>query len=593
MNRRLKVISKVIRVSSLFDTNGPRLDINNPTLANYNVIAFQVTGNLSYDNNAGLQYSDEFLEEKAKSFIHIAKETNASLVLTPEGSIKASLIDEIISDNSQWPADGKLWCFCATGIPNDEYNTMCSRYDSDMTIRLYRSDENTCKKYINSLWYLFRISHNELCVIVQLKMASMIDELHTGEDLGMTIGNTLYLFDLGIGNNSSQLFTSLICSDAIGQSITPLLSIASSSTLLLFNPQFNPKPRASSFQTFRTTFFGDQNINDPKMIVLNWGDKSSINNTNICINDGTGSSIITSSNRSVFHTKELNKNRKINRMKGLYLFYDDDRHIDFWKLHNDEIVLQFMLKNLESYGNNSHLFSPYSVLSDNVYYFNYDRHEWIEHIIANCDHSFEDKLTQSTKHQLPFCCRKNEANCCIADGCNLIYCDFFFALCFGDSKKDQINMNREVGNKITNALDSDSISRQSKSIFLYEKLVELLDNNVFPESLKALYYDNNLFSIDPNAAETGSNQIYNLCPIAGYSHQRAIVSILDSSVISEIESVYCTLFDVTHEEYKNQIIIYCRDQKTGSFVPYSAPHMQNSFKDPKLTIHPASIKSMR
>lgn len=582
----------VKKVSEYFPSGYPCLDINNPKLDNCNAIIFQVCGNLSFASNTGLQYSDAQLGGKALAFVHIAKKTNASLALTPEGSIEVALIDKIITNESLWPSLGKLWCLCATGIPDAEFDPLISRYMAIPSVTIHCSDIRTRKEHINSLWYLFKISNNELCVIVQLKTAAMRDENHMTEDLGLSTGGTVFLFDLIDKGTHGQLFASLICADAIGSSISNLLNAASSNSLFLFNPQFNAKPRASSFQVFRTSFFGEKNIVEPKMIVLNWGEESSINKNAIVISDGTGSAVITSSNRSNFHNETLNKNRKRNGTQGLYFFYDDDRHIDFWKLQNKEVVTKIMVKNACTYGIEKHLFTEFSVLVENVYYFNNTTNNWDEHKKADCDLPFNDESMSSRMHPLPYPCLRNEDDCCIMNGCNLVYCDYFFALCFGDCEKDQISMEKEVGKKITIALDRDSILKQRKATFLYKQLVKLLEQNVFPESLKN-HFQECVFEIETNAAETGSNQIYNIRPASGATHKKGIVSILDSVLVEEVETLYKRLYSATNKEYKDQIVVYFRDNDSNAFIPFSSPHTQSSFMNSKLTQNPTSYKNAR
>lgn len=598
-------MSTFIKMSDKLSEHNVSLKANRTDVeSDYSILQLQCCGNLQYSKEFGIKCIDKEYPKKISNFINLAKNENSALVITPECSIPMDIIIKIINNKDKWPQLGNLWCLCAEGCPVVNFQHIIKKLNNKPTVELILNDENiTYSNYVNALWYLFVINKDLICVTIQLKQKNMKDTslLHEGKDLSK--GNTTYIFDLN-GNQptpTKNILLSLICADALSLSTAQLLSSIPNTYPLLINPQLNAEPFSSRFVVFRKKYFTESCIDKTRMITANWAINTNIIERSVLKEAGSSYYADIASNGK-YHVDLICKDlalfnhRLINHRKGMINFLEKEYSI--WNLGNEEQCISYHIMKQEYFGGDRSLDIQYDPHVHDKYLFKNE--QWKSQDKPNClclwgKYFFKKYAEDMDKQQyLPI-----NTNDCInkmcVEKCDWLYNDFLFGVCFGSFLKGELESNCEESHRTILSLNSKSENNCTKKRRLFEKLIELLGKNQFPNSLMYLN-DNHKFEIDQNCAETGSNNIYNLAIIKAppdkmeLVYKKAIVSIIDTDDISDAEFLYNYLKDSTRLDYKDQIIVYYRSDD-DHFIAYDKPHTESNIgiSNPGFTLKTSSI----
>ncbi|AOZ92426.1 hypothetical protein [Paenibacillus crassostreae] len=311
----------------------PQFDLCKNDSATFTVLKLQCKGNIIASPEEGPRFENsDYTINLFPDALRLAKTKNVDLFLTPEYSIPLNIIEQIISTESMHPPLGKLWCICTQGIEVDVFDQFIKDLKGNAKLVVITdAAENYSKRFfVNSLFYIFKLTSGKLCITPQLKTKSMADRSLECEEVGLSLGSIIYRF----GRNQPNQLISLICADSLNQrdvSISKLFECGNESIVLL-HPQLNTKPRQDDFSSLRKELFRSNEGSKLVYISQNWAEDSSI-----AIKDSGDSELIDSPWSSIY-VKNNNKNwnndtrshRKNNHLKGLGFAYWLDKKVNIW-----------------------------------------------------------------------------------------------------------------------------------------------------------------------------------------------------------------------------------------------------------------------
>ncbi len=239
----------------------------------YSMLLYQHRGTFA---SSATTFGNEYdSTSKFNSFLALAKSENVALVLTPEYSCPWNSIDWLLSDETRWPNDGKLWAICCESITPNEVNTFEDKFNGN-NIEIFVDKTpftNGNGVLLDPLCYIFRCQvngENKLLVLMQFKTQHMGVWTSPEEQQKYIWGNDIYV--LRNSENSIYLFTN-ICSEAIEFRINDAFQNQvqnrwDHNPYIILNPQMNPQPSHDAFKNFRKSIL-DYDLKD--IISLNWG----------------------------------------------------------------------------------------------------------------------------------------------------------------------------------------------------------------------------------------------------------------------------------------------------------------------------------
>lgn len=590
-------MTKFKRLSKLFPNNSLIVNRTNSESI-YDIMKFQPKGVLSYSSERGIHTNESSYIEKVAGFINNVQERQPSLVVTPEGSIPFEVLKQIIDNKSRWPDLYKLWGFCMEGIDKKDFKILVESYNRDDSLKVVIEDSITYKAHVNSLWYIFRIDEEHLCIVIQLKNAPSSDRDIEHEARDLTIGNTIYVFDLDNGEPTKNTLISLICSDAIQLDTNKIITELGKSYPMIINHQCNEKPFDERFIDFRNSIFRAVSILKKRCIVANWAKGTELKKV-FTINESGNAYYNHLSVNGHSHPKKIfsDKDSYSHRMKSQLLgvkYYASDK-CNIWSYPNEENIFSFFVKKDEAYVENS-LSTNYDPLMKECYLFNDNKNCW-ESTEKNCILDNEEGSNNIYISEKEFLrpikykeCEKRECE----NKCFWLYNDYFFATCFGNELKSELECKYEISDRTIATLSSEGLRGTQRKRELFKTLVKKLERNEIPKELP-MFDDNLKFDIDINAAETGSNNIYNATVInvpqeyPNWGEKKGIFAIIDTADLSEVEIAYDKLYKMTKTNIRDQIVLYYR--KDDDYISYKKPHEQSNItsKSIDFTNNPVSI----
>jgi len=584
------------KMSELLKGHSVKLAVNSTDSSRYSVLQYSGEGSLNYSKYGIGYYDYDEHYSNMESFLMLAKQNNSDLVITPEGSVPHNIIENIISDKNKWPENNKLWCLCAEGISTENFKHKIFQLNNNNEVILTFDEDINYKVNVNALWYLFKID-GRLGVVIQLKQHHMSDHRLEGEGKDLSTGNVTYCFDLDGDNVTKNILVSYICSDLIGLSATNIISELSRTHPIILNLQLNAKPFDEKFINFRKTYFADSSISHQRMIVSNWGIGTTMlrnlfkieesGNAFFSKLDNTCSTLL----KNVLQDKSTFEHRRILQKESIESYFDNDYSI--WKINDEIEVLQYEIKKEEIYNACQKLGPLNEPIITGKYQFNEEKKSWTIDDRKYCNTVLYTELIDIFKknedyylYELKLC-----LDDCECSQCTRLYCDFFFGICFGELIAGEVEVKFEKSERALQFLNYESMPYSKSKLRLIKMLIKELEKNNFPKSMSYLV-DNNIFEINRNSAETGSNEIYNLVPKKEEDKpKKAIVAICPIIEFDEVRKIYKKLSLATNERYSSQIIIYYLDDN-NDYQVYTEPHDVTGIgiSSPNFTKNTASIK---
>lgn len=390
--------------------------------------------------------------------------------------------------------------------------------------------------------------------------------------------NGIYIFDLNGGQDTRNILLTLICADAIQLPMSELITTIKYKHPLIINAQCNSKPFDTRFVSNRSYISSDKNISKQRQIVVNWAKGTNLDKS-FAINDSGNAYYNYLGVSGHSHLKNLCSDQEVfmhrmkNQIKGVTYFANDN--VNIWKFINDENISRFYIKKEDVFAVNQTLSSNFDPVIKEMY--KYENDQWLhndKHCIY-CDKKALEFYVSDNQLLRPIYFQECENNNVCTDKCFWLYNDYFLGICLGGELKNEIKCDGEISNRTLVALNNDSVDNTSKKREIFSILVKLLEANKIPDELM-IFSENVKFDIDYNAAECGSNNIYNVSiekaseEFSNWSLKKGIVAVIDTTQIEKVEKVYGNLYKATNIENRDQILLYYR--QNGEYVPYKKPH---------------------
>lgn len=569
------------KVSTLFQDKNLSLIVNRTDSESvYDIMKFQPKGVLSYTRDKGIQCKELVYTEKVNKFIRAIIEKQPSLVITPEGSIPYDSLSQAIEDETKWPEDYKLWCFCMEGISKKRFKDVVDNYKDDQRLKIVLEDSINYSAHVNSLWYIFRIDKNHLGIVIQLKNNHMSDRNIEHEEDDLTKGNTIYIFDLNGGQPTKNTLLSLICADALHIDVGSNTEGVSQAYPIIINPQCNGKPFNERFKDSRISIFNSRSFSKQRYIVANWAEGTKLNNAfeikeagNIYYN------YLMVNGHSHFGKICCDIDSYSHRMKSqmLGVEYYGSHKFNIWDFGNTESLVRFFVKKDEVTGLDETLSTDQDPMIKERYEYISSKKSW-ESIDGKCildsKNGCDSLYISKNEYLRPIKfdeCLKRECK----GKCVWLYNDYFFGICFGKKLESELKCDYEISNRALANFDPEGLVKRNRKRELFSTLVHLLEENIIPAELPM--FDKNLkFDIDTDAAERGSNNIYNATVInapnefMNWKDKKGIFAIIDTDCLDVVELAYDDLSNMTSQDIRDQIVLYYR--VNGRYTIYDGPH---------------------
>ena len=549
-----------INVSELIGKN-TELEICNNTSTSVSIIKWQCKGEFISDTNRGIILEDELHINKALSYVKCAKETKAGLVLTPEYSFPYTVLEKIIDNKDLWPDKGKLWCLGTQGDSYNKFKDRIVRWKGlrNVLVEDIAYNKLSVKNFVSSLIYLFKNEKDELIVIPQFKIGPMHDPWNQYEGGNLCEGSVIFIFDVSGNTISNNRFLSVICSDVLYVEPNEIINnIGSDNNITLFHPQLNQKPRHHSFIDFRNRFITSNNTHR-RLITLNWAEGTSKCNSEYHFNIPW--SAFYQKSKHNFDALEADDNfRKLrmqNHKKNLFYTYNKNKRIDIWFSSIEEHCLLFHISK-DSVENVSqlatHKFEP---IAKSFYAFNTKENKWVEELCACKQDLFNIIGELDNEYSYPLNVCKSDSTKCINECCVMDKCDYFFGLCFGDFEEGQLICEEdETLHRLVVVGDIEINRKRKQKAELFKALIELLKAGVFPDEFEE-FKDNLRFEIVVDSFPNIYLDKYNISAIESpNTDMKALISITESRVPSDVEELEDNLRKQLHPRYRNQVLVY-------------------------------------
>lgn len=588
------------RVSNIINNSAISLIVNRTSSeCLYDILKFQPKGKMSYSSDQGIHCNEAGFVDKVNEFIDMAVSNQPALVVTPEASIPYSVLHNIIDNEKRWPDTGRLWCLCMSGISKIDFIKFKKNLEEISNIKVFIEADINYSEHINSLFYLFRLDNKQLAIIIQLKNAPMSDREINHEADHLSKGNTVYIFDLNSGEPTKNVLLNLICADAIQLSVADLITALKYTYPLIINPQCNKAPFNFEFVYKRNAISSDSNLPKCRILVANWSKGSKIEGA-FTINDSGNAYYNHLSANGYKQIKNIceNKDSFTHRMKNQIMgaTYFANEKLNIWKFPDEENILSFYIRKEEVFGVNENMSSRFDPVIKGKYEYDFNEKNW-KKAGKNCIFRTE-KVNNNLYISDNKLLRPINYEKCISDSCQgkcmWLYNDYFLGICFGGSIKTELTCELEKSNRTLIGLSAEGKRNTSRKRELFMTLVKILEENEIPIELN-IFSNNIRFDIDKNAAEVGSNNIYNVSTKKSPDQfpcgvfKKGVFAIIDTNQIEVVERTYDKLYKSTNEENRDQILLYYRNN--NKYIPYLKPHEQTSIK-PKNSFFTNNVSSV-
>lgn len=566
------------RVASLLGNQYPELDVCSNNGTPVRVFQWQPQGVLVLDHNRGVKCEDSQFIERARSFIQIAREQHASLVLTPEYSFPYLVLEELINDKTKWPEPGKLWCLGTQGESHELFsdNMMRWKTNSDVEVIDYAYNNLGVESFVCPLLYMFLTRTGRLCIIPQFKTFAMADPRLFFEGSRLCRGQTVFVFESTV-LECENVFLSLVCADAIGINSAEILHAISKKSIILYNPQLNPEPRYDRMLTLRDELINTR-FYEVRILTLNWSANTQIESPAVKFNKPWSVFYKRKSDKNLMDTG-FRANKENNHKKGTG--YALNGYVEIWFSHRHEHCKSFLIRKGDHGSLPRALTSGDEPKTESCFIFDVAG-SWvpdIDHCMSNIDRLFAAYGAIPT---FPFpVCQKNsgDASC---DKCQR--CDLFFGSLLGHFEDGEIRTNSELVQRLLVGSDYESDQERADKLSLVMELKRTLDAGNIPTTL-GYFVNNYAFFVHNDFPDIG-RQIVNLRPIQepGHGYPEALVIITEKKREEDVEIILTGLMDKISCNYRNQILIYYKPVTRSNFICYdkhlnSTDIMQPSFDD--------------
>lgn len=515
------------------------------------VLQWQCKGEPVADLQLGVYSGSSAHLKKAESFIYLAKETRADLVLTPEYSFPGDMLDKIVHNPDLWPAKGALWCLGMEGYSLNEFMKKMDEWESTgYTVVIRNAFVRLLERnFVDALVYLFILDDKTLCILPQFKTVPMSEVWNEYEVPGLCKGEVIYIFDLSGVKADQNRFLSLICSDALSISPEEFLDKTEGKNLTIFHAQLNPNPRHQGFRMFREGLFNRNAGRDIRLITLNWADGTVIDNIQF---NKPWSAFYKKSSDGTVAKKDI---RARNLEKGT--FYALHKYTEIWYSHRGEHCKGFDINKGFELGASHVLTTHHEPVTQSCYGFDESSQRWIS---APCDPSYSiQDLVDSFGEEYDFPLYADPHDC-----------DAFFGLCFGHFLEGELKAeDDELVTRMMFGSDSEADTKRRRKAGQYNRLVTLLKRQRFPEEFKDLENNHRLY-IDSDTAETSKkygNVYPKDTPLEELNPFQSVLCIIsDYTNHYDVERQVNEIRQQLHSAFRHKLVVYYRPDDSDEYI---------------------------
>ena len=420
----------------------PKFDVCSGDSEVFKLLRMQYRGIIEAGDQDGPKVVGEDQDLLFISAVKCAILTEAHVFLTPEYSFPVKLISKIVSNPDTQPISGKLWCLACQGESVRNFREYLNEWEAQGAYVVRDSLEGEgvyISNFIGAIIYVFKLKNNQICVVPQLKTECMADPLLLCEGAGLSKGNLVYVFGHGYPNH----LCSIICADSMNRYLNPqsLFPVGNEHVILL-HPQFNPKPRNSSFSGFRRKIFDQASGDRLVYITANWAYDSEAVDPSGNIRIKNPWSVIYVKNKIEGLSDGLRNTIKKNFSLGISYAKWKAFKVDMWyssKLENLQLIFIKKPSN-----NGASIIQPgQNVLTKECWIASADRSGWISRGVG-------------FNLQIPVTIPPNRSRFSYPENSCIYKRDRFFGLCFGHFEEGQYYANEnEICNRLGIHIDDE------------------------------------------------------------------------------------------------------------------------------------------
>ncbi|MDQ0114194.1 hypothetical protein [Paenibacillus harenae] len=543
-------MTEFVNVSALIPDH-PGLHVCLSDTAPVQVLQWQCKGEPFADKQRGVYSGSPAHLQKAESFIDLAKETRAHLVITPEYSFPDEILNKIVHEPTLWPAKGALWCLGMEGYSLHEFSKRMDEWERTGRTLVKRNAfiRLTQQSFVDVLVYLFLIDDDTLCILPQFKTVPMSEPWNDYEVPGLCKGEVIYIFDLSGCKADQNRFLSLICSDALSISPQQFLDKTQGKHLTIFHAQLNPNPRHPGFRSFRSGLFDQYAGRDIRLITLNWAAGTKIEGMPF---NKPWSAFYKKSTDGAVVKKDL---RVKNLDKGT--FYALHRHTEIWYSHREDHCKIFDINKGFEVGVSHTLTAHHEPITQSSYNFDESSRKWISGL-CNPSYSIQD-LVESIGEDYDFPLYADAHDC-----------DAFFGLCFGHFLEGELRADDdEVVTRMMFGSDSEADTKRRRKAGQYKRLIRVLQRQRFPQEFMELA-NNHRFYIDSETAESTS-KYGNVYPKDRPLHElnpfHSILCIISDYTNSfDVEKQVNGIIQQLHSNFHHKLVVYYQPDEWDEYT---------------------------
>ena len=175
-------ITPISDVLGQVDLALPKLNALLPTVDNYKTILLQPKGEIEA-SKGGVRNRDRMLAANPyRSFLEIARQTEADLVITPEYSMPWEVLIGTLKEGRS-PTVGKLWALGCESITYTDLQKLRQELTESAEV-LFEPQQAQEDRFVDPLAYIFLAPHAKdsskyrLVILVQFKTHPMVDKEH-------------------------------------------------------------------------------------------------------------------------------------------------------------------------------------------------------------------------------------------------------------------------------------------------------------------------------------------------------------------------------------------------------------------------------
>jgi hypothetical protein len=545
-------MTEFINVSGFF-LEHPGLQVCLSDTTPVQVLQWQCKGEPTADIQRGVYSGSSAHLQKAESFVHLAKETRADLVVTPEYSFPDEMLNKIVHEPALWPAKGALWCLGMEGYSLQQFGNKMDEWESTGHTLVIRDAFTRLSKrnFVDVLVYLFLIDDETLCILPQFKTVPMSEVWNDYEVPGLCKGEIIYIFDLSGHKADQNRFLSLICSDALSVNPQEFLDKTQGKNLTIFHAQLNLNPRHPGFRTFRNELFDRNAGRDIRLITLNWATGTVIDGIQF---NKPWSAFYKKSTDGTVAKKDL---RVKNLNKGT--FYALHKHTEIWYCHRSEHCKRFDINKGFELGVSHVLTAHNEPITQSCYGFDETLQQWMS---APCTppYSIQDLVdSHGEDYDFPLYADPHD-------------CDAFFGLCFGHFLEGELKADDdELVTRMMFGSDSEADTKRRSKAGQYKRLITLLQRQRFPQEFKELENNHRLY-IDSETAEATKkygNVYPKDIPLGELNPFQSLLCIISAYTNPyDVERQVNDIIQQLHSSFRHKVVVYYRPDELDEYTYY-------------------------